>query len=92
MQHFMLQGATQALPMLLPLVHRLSQPHRPPHCRPARHRAPTPVPLSALPPVHACRLRGRTVEQDTAEALAELPAEKQMRIAAGFRDFSERIA
>lgn len=38
-----------------------------------------------------CRLRGRTVEQETAEALAELPAQQQLRIAAGFRDFTERI-
>ncbi|PRW59157.1 golgin subfamily B member 1-like isoform X1 [Chlorella sorokiniana] len=38
------------------------------------------------------RLRGRTVEEDTAEALAELPAEKRLRIAAGFRDFSEHIS
>lgn len=58
-------------------------------CMPSRTNS---CPLSALPPAHARRLRGRTVEEDTAEALAELPAEKQMRIAAGFRDFSERIA
>ena len=48
---------------------------------------------SALLPYHSCcRLRGRTVEEDTAEALAELPPDKQRHIAAGFRDFSERIS
>jgi hypothetical protein len=40
----------------------------------------------------ACRRRGRTLDQDAAEALSGLPQEQQMSIAAGFRNFSEQLS
>ena len=39
-----------------------------------------------------CRRRGRTLDQDAAEALSGLPQEQQMTIAAGFRNFSEQLS
>jgi hypothetical protein len=40
----------------------------------------------------ACRRRGRTLDQDAADALSGLPQEQQMTIAAGFRNFSEQLS
>lgn len=38
------------------------------------------------------RRRGRTLDQDAAEALSAFPQDKQMFIAAGFRNFSDHIS
>lgn len=54
------------------------------------HNQPPPHPQQPNPSTPR-RRRGRTVDEDAAEALAELPPEQRGVVAAGFRGFADAI-
>lgn len=41
--------------------------------------------------ISRCRRRGRTLDEEAAAMLSEMPQEQAMAIASGFRSFSEAI-